>query len=189
MRLFCDCFATDLDLFYAQGESALLTEEPRNAFIQAKKTLQLYVLSKEDLEVVFGEFPDVERIVKEPLEQRKKDRIKAEEKAAAATWLAEVPLFSGQAKDGEFLATLTKQLEVRSVAAGAVVIEKGRIGDEMFFIVRGEADVLTSLDERPFASLKEGSFFGESALVSYYSDLSIASMYINPNQPSINAHS
>ena len=66
------------------GESALLTEEPRNAFVRASKTLQLYVLSKESLSEVFTEFPDVERIVKEPLEERKIARIKAEEEAVAA---------------------------------------------------------------------------------------------------------
>ena len=147
------------------GESALLTEEPRNAFVRAKKTLQLYVLSKTSLAEVFKEFPDVEKIVKEPSEQRKIARIKAEEEVAAAAWLAEVSLFSGLAADDPFLKTLAKQLEVRSVAAETVIVEKGSIGHEMFFVVQGMAEMLNLLSEPPFDSLNAGSFFGESALL------------------------
>ena len=52
--------------------------------MRAKKTVQLYVLSKESLAEVFADFPDVERIVKEPLEERKIARIKAEEETEAS---------------------------------------------------------------------------------------------------------
>ena len=36
------------------GEAALLTSEPRNAYIRAKNRMKLYVLTKADLEVGFG---------------------------------------------------------------------------------------------------------------------------------------
>jgi signal-transduction protein with cAMP-binding, CBS, and nucleotidyltransferase domain len=46
-----------------------------------------------------------------------------------------------------------------------VVVEKGALANEMYFIVAGEAEVLASLDEPPFVTLKEGTFFGETALL------------------------
>jgi CRP-like cAMP-binding protein len=44
-------------------------------------------------------------------------------------------------------------------------VNKGEIGAEMYFIVRGEAEVLPGSDEPAFATLKQGTFFGEQALL------------------------
>ena len=64
------------------GDNALLTEERRNAYVRASKTLELYVLSKADLHKVFLEFPDVEAILQKHAEDRRL-RDKAEREAAA----------------------------------------------------------------------------------------------------------
>ena len=64
-------------------------------------------------------------------------------------WLSEVPLFKGVARDVTFLQALARKIEVRTIRRKIVVIDKGDIGHEMFFIVRGEVDVLASLEEPP----------------------------------------
>ena len=101
-------------------------------------------------------------------------------------WLAEVPLF--EEMEEAFLEALAKTLERRPVKRNATIIEKGTAGNEMCkfshclsardmptaarltrhvllsadFVVSGEAEVLHSLDdESGFATLDEGSFFGE----------------------------
>ena len=45
----------------AFGEAALLTEEPRNSFVVSKTTMRLYVLTKEDLQKAFADFPGPSR--------------------------------------------------------------------------------------------------------------------------------
>lgn len=80
-------------------------------------------------------------------------------------WLAQVPLFSALQAESPFFTALAAKLEERTVRRKAVVVEKGAVGKEMYFIVAGEAEVLASLDEPPFVTLKEGTFFGETALL------------------------
>jgi CRP-like cAMP-binding protein len=53
----------------------------------------------------------------------------------------------------------------RQAARQEFVVNKGEIGAEMYFIVRGEAEVLPGSDEPAFATLKQGTFFGEQALL------------------------
>jgi hypothetical protein len=67
------------------GDNALLSEEKRNAYVRASKTLELYVLSKVDLHKAFLEFPDVESVLREyaATEERRKVREEAEREAAA----------------------------------------------------------------------------------------------------------
>ena len=80
-------------------------------------------------------------------------------------WLAEVPLFKALPPDSPFFQALAAKLTEQTVRRKVVVIEKGSIGTEMFFVVSGEAEVLASLDEPPFVTLKAGTFFGENALL------------------------
>jgi CRP-like cAMP-binding protein len=52
------------------------------------------------------------------------------------------------------------------VQPGKVIIEKGAVGREMYFIINGTAEVLIgSLEDPPVAQIKKGSFFGEIALL------------------------
>ena len=61
--------------------------------------------------------------------------------------------------------TVAEKLEVKTAARHEFVVNKGEVGAEMYFIVRGEADVLSAVDEPAFATLKQGTFFGEQALL------------------------
>ena len=78
-------------------------------------------------------------------------------------WLCDVPMFDGL--DGAFVGALAQALTTRSVAAWSVIITKGEIGDEMYFIQSGRCDVKLDLSQDAVASLHPGQFFGEQALL------------------------
>jgi len=59
-------------------------------------------------------------------------------------------------------------LEATAHESGAVLIAEGEIGDRMFVIAEGEAEVTiaTASGQVPVAFLKQGEWFGEIALLS-----------------------
>jgi len=60
------------------------------------------------------------------------------------------------------LANIAGRLRSRTYPAGALVIQKGDVGDSMFFIVTGEVEVRIGPGTR---ALRAGDFFGEMALL------------------------
>lgn len=76
--------------------------------------------------------------------------------------LEKVPLF--QTCSPVFLHSLALMLKPDVFAPGDFIIRKGGTGSEMFFIVRGEVDVLADGD-KVVGTLREGDFFGETALL------------------------
>ncbi len=60
------------------------------------------------------------------------------------------------------IADIVGRLRSRSYSVGAMVIRKGAVGDEMFFIVTGEVEVRIGPRTR---ALRDGDFFGEMALL------------------------
>ena len=78
-----------------------------------------------------------------------------------------VTLYSVSPNKNTPIAELSKKLEVRSASRGETVIEKDTVGEEMFFVVRGEAEVLHTLEPGApaFATVEVGGFFGEGALL------------------------
>ena len=73
-----------------------------------------------------------------------------------------VPLF--QACDGIFQHNIAMVLRPEVVDAGDFVIRKGDVGQKMYFLVRGEVEVLDG-DGQIINTLGPGSFFGETALI------------------------
>lgn len=68
--------------------------------------------------------------------------------------------------DRTYIDNIVRMLETRTVEPGTVVIEKGKVGEqEMYFVAKGTLNVLMSLDQRPFAKVRVGKYFGESSLV------------------------
>ena len=135
------------------GEMALMEDAPRNAYVRAKTSLKMYVLEQEGLREVFRVFPAMEDAIKNPMEARQKQN---EWLSELREWLSEVPIFEAILRDSEstrFLTAVAEKLRVRNAAAKDLVIEKGEIGREMFFVVNGEAEVLGDLDDPPFAEL------------------------------------
>ncbi len=74
--------------------------------------------------------------------------------------VARVPFFADVGAIA--IADIVGRLRSRSHPAGAMVIRKGAVGDSMFFIVTGEAEVRIGARTRV---LREGDFFGEMALL------------------------
>ena len=88
--------------------------------------------------------------------------------------LKDVAIFAALALDAEsdFLATLALELTPRRVAVGSMIIQQGEVGTEMYFLTRGEVEVLISVDGNDkaatvaVATLGAGASFGEIALMS-----------------------
>ena len=76
--------------------------------------------------------------------------------------IAQVPLFS--ACDAIFQHNIAMALKPEVYAPGDLIVRKGDIGREMYFLVTGEVDVLDR-DGTALATLGPGSFFGEISLL------------------------
>ncbi len=76
--------------------------------------------------------------------------------------LDRVPLFRGG--DPLLLSQVGIALRPQAAKAGETLIRKGDVGEEMFLICRGEVEVLDD-EGRVKATLRDGDFFGEIALV------------------------
>jgi glucose-6-phosphate 1-dehydrogenase len=76
--------------------------------------------------------------------------------------LARIPLF--QAADPVCLHNLAMTLEPAIVHPGQDIIRLGEIGDQMYFICRGQVEVLDE-SEKLVAALGEGDYFGELSLL------------------------
>jgi cAMP-dependent protein kinase regulator len=72
------------------------------------------------------------------------------------------PLFS--ALDKYAFEAVVQQLDMRWMTQGEVLIEEGQQGDSMFVVVQGMVNVLHG-DKRIIATMAEGAFFGEMALM------------------------
>jgi hypothetical protein len=77
--------------------------------------------------------------------------------------IAKVPLFQGA--DPQFISTIVMMMRPRISLPQAYIVKKGEVGKEMFFISRGEVEIVSEDGKVVYARLKEGSFFGEIALI------------------------
>jgi len=77
--------------------------------------------------------------------------------------VAKVPFFKDA--DSTMIRALVAQLKPRIAMAGEYIIRKGDIGESMFFIANGTVEVLAADSKTPVATLTDGSFFGEIALL------------------------
>lgn len=76
--------------------------------------------------------------------------------------LEQVPMFKGA--DPLLLSSVILALQSVTKVAGDVVIQQGDVSDDMYFICRGEVDVVDSAG-KVISQLKEGNFFGEVGLL------------------------
>lgn len=73
------------------------------------------------------------------------------------------PLFQNAGDD--FLMAIAHHLQPRLVAPGDAVCLAGEIGMEMYFVVRGELEVLSPDGKEKFDEVHDGDYFGEIALI------------------------
>ncbi|MHB8575011.1 MAG: ABC transporter transmembrane domain-containing protein [Dehalococcoidia bacterium] len=86
--------------------------------------------------------------------------------ALESEYLRRVPIFASL--DGDVLATVASRLTTERFATGDDIVREGELGDKLYLLVAGEADVLAkdaTGSERPFAVLRAGDYFGEIALM------------------------
>ncbi len=84
--------------------------------------------------------------------------------------LKHIALFKALVNRPEELQQVRESLEQKTLEQGAVIIEEGQDGDELFILLRGEIEILKHTTEgEPYtvAKLNDGMnvFFGELALV------------------------
>jgi voltage-gated potassium channel len=78
--------------------------------------------------------------------------------------LRKVPLF--ESASDSFLSELVLHLEPTVSIPGEDIVRRGEIGHRIYFINRGSVDVLGPNDATVVATLSDGDFFGEMALLS-----------------------
>jgi glucose-6-phosphate 1-dehydrogenase len=76
--------------------------------------------------------------------------------------LEKVPLFQGS--DPVLLHNMAMMLKPAAFDVGDAITRKGEVGSEMYFICRGEVEVVDGAGKR-LATLSEGDFFGELSLL------------------------
>ena len=86
--------------------------------------------------------------------------------ATARRFIYDVPMFQ-KLVEPKFIAMLANMLKPRSYKKGDMVINRGEIGQEMFFMMTGTAAAQLDLAEDALAvgTLGPGSFFGEQAMI------------------------
>lgn len=77
--------------------------------------------------------------------------------------LEKVPMFRGGSAG--FIRELVMELRPYICIPGDYIFRKGELGDRMYFISRGNVEVVSPDGEQVYAALTEGAFFGEMALV------------------------
>ena len=83
-----------------------------------------------------------------------------------ASRLRAIPFFENL--DGALLSTLADRFVVERHAEGRVIFEEGDPGDKLYFIDRGEVEVVVTGptgEKRRMALLRDGDYFGEIALL------------------------
>lgn len=77
--------------------------------------------------------------------------------------IEKVPLFQGASSD--LVKDIILKLEPITFMPGDVIVEKGELGYEMYFISGGSVDVVSEDGKTVYATLAAGQFFGEIALL------------------------
>lgn len=77
--------------------------------------------------------------------------------------IAKVPIFTGASE--EFIKEIIFSLEPVVYTPGDDIVKAGEVGDDMYFIGSGTVDVLSADGKSQYATLTEGQFFGEIALL------------------------
>lgn len=76
--------------------------------------------------------------------------------------IEKIPLFHGQ--NDIFLEEIALHLKPAIYTPGDYIFREGDEGFEVYFIIRGELEVLSGKEEKLISVLREGDFFGEIAL-------------------------
>eukprot|EP01009_Symbiontida_sp_KSa7_P007287 NODE_402_length_979_cov_395.520430_g309_i0.p1 GENE.NODE_402_length_979_cov_395.520430_g309_i0~~NODE_402_length_979_cov_395.520430_g309_i0.p1 ORF type:complete len:138 (+),score=13.07 NODE_402_length_979_cov_395.520430_g309_i0:468-881(+) len=70
-----------------------------------------------------------------------------------------------QGRSDQYIKAVVIRLKPVVALPDSFVIRKNEIGNEMYFISKGEVEVVSEDGETVFATLRDGAFFGEVALI------------------------
>lgn len=76
--------------------------------------------------------------------------------------LDKIPIF--QNAPNNFKKDVALNFRSMVVSPGDIICREGELGNEMYFIIHGELEVVSGDGKKVFATLKEGNFFGEISL-------------------------
>mmetsp|Transcript_111485 Transcript_111485/g.296285 ORF Transcript_111485/g.296285 Transcript_111485/m.296285 type:complete len:571 (-) Transcript_111485:114-1826(-) len=76
--------------------------------------------------------------------------------------LSQSSIFAG--RDERFLRALVVHFEIEVFPVGSNILQAGDVGDKMYFLNRGEVEILAGHSEKRVATLPKGVIFGEMAL-------------------------
>ena len=158
------------------GEKALFigNERPTISY-DAHGDVLLYRVSRSDFMAVLMRHPGLESMIEQLTAEMfgseqdsvSHQNLTAAERAELAittTFVSQVPMFHGLT-DPLCVEAVAARLTPVSIAANAVVCEKGNVGQEMYFVREGYVEMLPELDQPAFGQKGPGSFFGEMALL------------------------
>ncbi|KAJ1340441.1 hypothetical protein BSLG_004960 [Batrachochytrium salamandrivorans] len=134
----------------------------------------LLTITKESLEKAVAPYPRIAHSISQIAEERYSSHIKQVESSVSVDFSDElrigvtqqdlklIPLF----RDCEigFLHNLALTLRPVKYSTDKLIIQKGEMASEMFFVVRGVAEVFNEHTGQVFAQFQPGSFFGEVGL-------------------------
>jgi len=156
------------------GEIGVLFSVPRTATCFASKKSIILTLTKENLKKLLENYPSVAQEIALIAEERFSSFVKSQDAeikyefgeelslGISRDQIKNVPIF----RDCEvgFLHMLAMNVQPVQYFQGDLVVKKGDIANEMFFIVRGTAEVFNEVDGTVYAELTTPSFFGEVGL-------------------------
>lgn len=137
------------------GEMALLSDAPRSASVVAVDDVMLFEISRELLQEITAEFPQVAAVMK----RFHKNRL-------LTNLLKTSPIFAPFSASDKKL--LIEKFKSREIPEGAFVITRERPGDGLYVVLQGRCEVLDVDDKGRhalLAELKEGDVFGEMSML------------------------
>jgi CRP-like cAMP-binding protein len=146
----------------AIGEMATLTGKTHMASARALQESKLWLLPPAAFAALKVQHPTLAQA----LSRNVRERLSADDQAAATKKLQDLPLFAGL--PAEALSDVASVLLLRHVRAGEMVYQRGDVGDALYLIESGSVRIVTNEQARDAfsAPLSDGDFFGETALLS-----------------------
>lgn len=137
------------------GEMALLSDAPRSATVVAVDDVMLFELSRELIDEITREFPQVAEVMK----RFHKNRL-------LTNLLKTSPIFAPFSAAEKKV--LIEKFKSRNIPEGSYVITRERPGDGLYVVLQGRCvvlDVDAQRREKVLAELKEGDVFGEMSML------------------------
>jgi len=136
------------------GEFGFFSESKRNATVKSIKETTLLELTKEDVDVLINDHPNIREVLFRFYKERVLDIL-----------LAVSPLFS--VLPPEKRRELAAKFSPSFLRQGEIIVTEGEVGDQMYIIQTGEVQMVTEREGEKIvlARLKAGDIFGEVSLL------------------------